>query len=149
MTESHQLYPVDQLVERLKIEEGFSKHCYICPAGAHTIGHGRNVDAAGGLGITEAEAEILLRNDVSRTIEECRRFGWFDDLDPDRQSVVVEMVFVLGITRFTKFRLMIFEIERDPSDFSAAARELLDSKFATQLPARATRLARLMAGNHV
>ena len=47
-------YPADILLRALKREEGFSAYCYMCPAGAHSIGYGRNIDGNGGLGITEA-----------------------------------------------------------------------------------------------
>lgn len=130
---------LDEIAEDLKAEEGFSEHCYMCTAGAHTIGYGRNIDANGGIGITEAEADYLLRNDIMRTIEEVRsRFEWFDELDDVRRSVVVQLAFQLGITRLSKFKLMLAAVAE--GDYERAADELLDSRFARQVPARADRL---------
>ena len=138
------MYPIDEIVESLKFEEGYRAHCYICTAGAHTVGYGRNIDADGGIGISENEADYLLRNDIERTIAECKRWGWFDDLDPPRQSVVVQLCFQLGYPRLAGFNRMLFALSRQ--DYETAAIELLDSRFATQVPERANRLADQMRG---
>jgi len=129
---------LDAIADDLKDEEGFSEHCYMCTAGAHTIGYGRNIDANGGIGITEAEADYLLRNDIMRTIEEVRRWPWFDQLDDVRKSVVVQLAFQLGITRLSKFERMLAALAQQ--NYDQAADELLDSLFARQVPNRAERL---------
>ena len=48
-------------VQQLKTDEGLRLKPYHCTAGALTIGYGRNLDA---VGITEAEADILLKADI-------------------------------------------------------------------------------------
>ena len=138
------MYPIDEIAEALKFEEGFSAHCYICTAGAHTVGYGRNIDADGGIGISEDEADYLLRNDIERTIEECKQWDWFDDLDPNRQSVMVQLCFQLGRPRLSNFKRMLSALA--DQDYEAAAIELLDSRFASQVPARANRLADRLRG---
>ena len=130
---------LDEVADDLKAEEGFSEHCYMCTAGAHTIGYGRNIDSNGGIGITEAEADYLLRNDIMRMTEEVRsRFEWFDGLDDVRASVVVQLAFQLGITRLSKFERMLAALAE--GNYDQAADELLDSLFARQVPNRAERL---------
>ena len=138
------MYPIDKIAEALKFEEGYSAHCYICPAGKHSVGYGRNIDEAGGIGISEDEADYLLRNDIERTIEECQRWAWFDALDPPRQSVLVQLAFQLGSPRLSGFNLMLSALSRQ--DYETAADELLDSRFATQVPERANRLAEQLRG---
>jgi len=138
------MYPIDEIADALKREEGYVPHCYICTAGAHTVGYGRNIDADGGIGISEDEADHLLRNDIDRTIKECQQWAWFDDLDPARQSVVVQLCFQLGRPRLSQFKLMLAALSQQPPDLIAAANELLDSQFANQVPARAARLAEQM-----
>ncbi len=138
------MYPIDEIADALKREEGFVAHCYICTAGAHTVGHGRNIDADGGIGISEDEADYLLRNDIDRTIAECQQWAWFDDLDPARQSVVVQLCFQLGRPRLSQFKRMLSALSQQPPDYELAAAELLDSRFANQVPARAARLAKQM-----
>ena len=141
-----QMYPVDEIAEALKFEEGYKGHCYICTAGAHTVGYGRNIDANGGIGISEDEANYLLENDIKRTIKECQRWTWFDELNPSRQSVVVQLCFQLGAPRLSQFKLMLAALSQQPPDYQTAADELLDSRFATQVPQRANRLADQMRG---
>ena len=136
-----QMYPIDEIAEALKLEEGYRAHCYICTAGKNSVGYGRNIDADGGIGISEDEATYLLRNDIDRTIEECRRWSWFDELDPVRQSVVVQLCFQLGRPRLSQFKRMLSALSQQPPDLIGAANELLDSRFANQVPARAARLA--------
>lgn len=139
------MYPIDEIADALKAEEGFVAHCYICTAGAHTVGYGRNIDQKhGGIGISEDEADYLLRNDIDRTISECQRWDWFDELDPVRQSVVVQLCFQLGRPRLSQFKRMLAALSQQPPDLIAAANELLDSRFANQVPARAARLAEQM-----
>ena len=139
------MYPIDEIADALKREEGYVPHCYICTAGAHTVGYGRNIDQKhGGIGISEEEADYLLRNDIDRTIKECQQWAWFDELDPTRQSVVVQLCFQLGWPRLSGFNRMLSALAKQPPDYELAAAELLDSRFANQVPARAARLAKQM-----
>ena len=140
------MYPVHEIAESLKREEGYRAHCYICTAGAHTVGYGRNIDADGGIGISDDEADLLLHKARERTIEECRRWSWFDELDPPRQSVVVQLAFQLGWPRLSNFNRMLTALAKQPPDYQTAADELLDSRFATQVPQRANRLADQLRG---
>ena len=129
---------VTAIVENLKIEEGYMATCYFCSAGAHTVGYGRNI-SEGGVGINEEEAEYLLKNDVYRTIDEVRqRWPWFDDCDKAAREVIVELCFQLGAPRLSGFVKCLAAFEVGDNDTAAA--ELLDSKFAKQVPARANRL---------
>ena len=136
------MYRIDEIAEALKREEGFSAHCYICTAGKNSVGYGRNIDADGGIGISEEEADYLLRNDIDRTIAECEQWGWFGDLQPAQQSVLIQLCFQLGYPRLTKFKRMLAALAEQ--DYDTAADELLDSRFAEQVPRRANRLAEQM-----
>ena len=136
----HTLYPIDKLVTDLTLEEGFRAHSYVCTAGAITVGVGRNIDAdAGGLGISEDEAQLMLKNDITRCINELENLSWFNDLDSKRQSVIIHLNFWIGTPRMLMFKNMITALQA--GDFNLAASELLDSKLARDIPARATRLA--------
>jgi len=132
------------IVENLKVEEGYSARVYHCTAGHLTIGFGRNVDKSG-LGISEEEATVLLKNDVVRTIDEVRqRWPWFDELNKGAREVMVELCFQLGAPRLSGFKKCLAALER--GDTATAAVELLDSRFAEQVPARANRLAARLRG---
>jgi lysozyme len=136
------MYRIDEIAEALKREEGFSAHAYLCSENRLTIGYGRNVDELGGIGISPDEAELLLRNDIDRTIAECEQWEWFGDLQPAQQSVLIQLCFQLGYPRLTKFKRMLAALAEQ--DYDTAADELLDSRFAEQVPRRANRLAEQM-----
>ena len=140
---------VDELTASLIIEEGFRAHAYHDTAVPPrlSIGYGRNIDKeGGGLGITEEEAEVMLRNDIDRSVQECSKFYWFDR-QPDRiKRVLIELCFQLGYPALSGFNRMLSALSAEPSNYETAADELLDSKFATQVPHRAKRLADRMRG---
>jgi lysozyme len=138
------VYPIDEIADRLKVEEGWSPTVYQCSQNKWTLGWGRNVDSTGP-GITKAEGEILLRNDIDRTIKELRAaLPWFDELDMTRTAVLVEVAFQMGLTTLRKFKLMLAALER--GDNAEAANQLLSSKYARQVPARAQRYAERLRG---
>jgi GH24 family phage-related lysozyme (muramidase) len=88
----NRLYPIDEVIESLREEEGWSNTIYKCTQGHWTIGYGRNVDPHTGIGISREEGEFMLANDVRRTIEELENaFPQFGDLDQPRTAVLVEL----------------------------------------------------------
>ena len=132
----------DEIVDVLEDEEGFRAHAYRDSLDNLTIGFGRCIQQGVGLGITHDEAKVLLENDVLRSIEECRRWPWFDAMTASRQSVLVQLVFQMGLTKAKTFKRMIAVLNSENPDYNMAADELLDSRFARQqAPARAQRLA--------
>lgn len=121
-------------------DEGIRLKPYRCTAGKLTIGVGRNLDDNG---ISHAEAIALLDNDIARVKAECgKAFAWFGALDDSRQDVILNMVFNLGVTRFSQFHQTIQHISR--GEYSAAADQMLKSLWAKQVGSRAVRLARKM-----
>lgn len=128
-----------QTIGHLKIDEGFRSRPYLDTENKLTLGYGWNLDRP----IRLAEAELRLRNDVSEAIAECaKNFPWFGELDLDRQSVLVNMAFNLGINRLLMFKKTLAAIEAH--DFSRAAEEMINSMWATQVKDRAVRLAAIM-----
>jgi len=138
---------IDEITASLMIEEGFRAHAYYDTAVPPrlTIGFGRNIDReGGGLGITEEEAEVMLRNDIDRSVQECANWYWFDR-QPDRvKRVLIELCFQLGYPALSGFNRMLSALSAD--NYETAAAELLDSKFAVQVPHRAKRLSDRLRG---
>lgn len=127
----------------LRKHEGYRKKVYKCPAGFDTVGYGRNLETNG---VTRAEAEILLQNDVAACAEALDgRFGWFHVLSDVRQAVLIDMAVNMGITRLRGFKLMLKALSL--GDYEAAAREMHHSKWRTQVPGRARRLIAMMRSN--
>ena len=124
----------------LQSDEGLRLKPYHCTAGKLTIGYGRNLEDRG---ITEAEAEYLLENDVSEIYEDLAEiYDFFTHLSPMRKAVLIDMAYNLGLGGLNKFQNMIKAI--DDGDYSTAASEMLDSRWASQVGDRAERLAKLM-----
>ena len=128
-----------QLIDDLKRDEGFRHFPYECSAGKLTIGYGRNLAK----GISHAEAEILLLNDISDAEEDLKQvLPDAELLGETRYRALVNMVYNLGINRFIGFKKMLKAI--NDGDFDRAADEMLDSLWHNQVGQRAERLADLM-----
>lgn len=120
--------------------EGLRLKPYRDTVGKLTIGVGRNLDD---FGLTKEEVLVLLHNDILRTMQEARRvFPWYPRLNAVRQNVVLNMVFNLGLYRFSQFKKTIGAIEG--KNWDTAAKEMLDSKWASQVGNRAIELAKMM-----
>ena len=130
------------LREMIKRHEGVETHAYKCSQNKTTIGVGRNIDPDGGIGLSEAEIDYLLNNDINRCIGELSGFVWFPDLNQERQNAIIDMVFNLGITRFKGFKNAIAAMSK--SDFDTAADEFYDSRWAKQVGNRAIEICEMI-----
>jgi len=137
-----------ELIDSIKLGEGFSRTAYRCSLGHLTIGYGRLIDPeVAGSGITEEEAEQLLTNDIERFEEAAERvvgsevWSW---LSQRRRDVLTEMAFNMGPGNLAKFQNMIAALEEQ--DYDLAAAEALDSRWAKQVGQRAERLAQRLRG---
>lgn len=151
------------LVRELIKDEGYKRKPYRCTAGKLTIGIGRNLDDVGltaeetiylfGQPLTKEEyiseftkhglslknAWFLCENDIDRSLRDLRLiFKNFDSFTDNRQRALANMMFNLGLSRFMGFRKMIDAIQI--GHWARAAREAIDSKWAKQVGARATRI---------
>lgn len=127
---------MSKLIEQLKIHEGVRTHAYFCSEDKITVGVGRNVDANGGLGLSEDEIDYLLSNDIKRCRDELElNFDWFKELDEVRQDAMINLCFNLGITSLRKFSKAIAAMSAQ--DYDTAAMEFLDSRWANQVGTRA------------
>lgn len=131
------------LAEQLIRDEREILHAYPDSQGYWTIGVGRLIDRRKGGGISHDEALFLLQNDVMRvTGELSETFPWTRVLDDARRGVLLNMAFNLGIHGLAEFRMMLGAAEQ--GDWETAAQEMLSSKWAQEVGARADRLAEQM-----
>ena len=131
-----------KIKEYIKENEGLRLKPYKCSAGKSTIGWGRNLDDKG---ISENEAELMLTEDINDCIDSlCSIFNYLGLrlLSEKRQLVLIDMIFNLGASRFSKFKKMIQAVK--DRDFEEAAKQLLESRYAKQVPNRANRNAEMM-----
>lgn len=126
----------------LKKHEGLRLKPYRCTAGKLTIGYGRNLDDRG---ITEEEADRLLHNDILLcSLQLDRDLPWWKYHPENVQMVLMDMCFNLGISGLLEFKRTLGYI-RDQK-YSAAAVEMLKSKWSSQVGARAKELSVMIQG---
>lgn len=144
------LQPNDaELVARLRLDEGVIKHEYKDSLGYSTIGVGRLIDKRKGGGLSDDEIDYLLANDIRRSIADLdRALPWWRGLTENRQRVLVNMCFNLGIgnakvgSGLLGFKNTLAMIER--GEYARAAAGMLNSKWARQVGDRSKRLSEMM-----
>jgi lysozyme len=127
------------LKDWIKKNEAFKSHPYIDTVGKLTIGWGRNIEDNG---ISKDEADHLFDNDFARCQRELAPYPWYVNQPQNVQYALMNMCFNLGIGRLLGFRKMIMALTA--KDYTNAAREALDSKWATQVGDRAKQVALMM-----
>lgn len=132
-----------RLAQDLERDEGFVPHAYQDSLGIWTIGIGRLVDRRKRGGITRDEALILLHNDIARHWEELTTdLPWLEDAPEAVQEVLANMAFNMGVPGLLNFTKTLALLQA--GNYTAAADEMLQSKWAGQVGARADRLAAMV-----
>ena len=130
--------------------EGKQNHVYIDTNGHPTIGIGFNLDRAnakdtlesinvnytdvrsGKVDLTDAQVEQLFQQDMQQAINEAQELiSNFDQLPPDRQMVVIDLIFNMGSGTFSEFKETINAIEAN--NWEKAAVEMQDSRWFDQV----------------
>ena len=129
----------ERLTKMLKRHEGVRSHAYKCSAGFITCGAGRNLDPAGGIGLSDSEIDMLLANDIARVDQELKdRFGWYSKLDSVRRDAMIDIAFNLGLTKLLGFKKALAAMET--GDYYWASIEFNASRWAEQVGDRAEEL---------
>lgn len=129
--------------EQLKRHEGCVLHAYKDHLGYTTIGVGRLIDSRRGGGISEAEADMLLSNDIARVIAGIeQKIDFLHRLPESVQEALVNMGFQLGVSGLAGFKNMLAALREH--DWDRAADEALDSRWAEQTPRRAQEVANMI-----
>lgn len=131
---------ITNLKDQLIRDEGVVLTAYVDSVGKTTVGVGRNlVD----VGLSLEEAMVMLTTDIARvTLGICKALPWTESLDEVRKSVLLNMAFNLGIAGLLKFTKTLDLVK--VKDYAGASREMLKSKWATQVGVRAIRLSQQM-----
>jgi lysozyme len=134
---------IAELTKQLNRDEGRRKSAYQDHLGFWTIGVGRLIDARKGAGLRNDEMDYLLRNDINDRVDALTRaLPWFQNLDDARRGVLLNMAFQMGTDGLLGFKNTLERIRT--GDYASAAAGMLQSKWATQTPERAARLAKQM-----
>ena len=131
----------EKLLDMITLHEGLELKPYKCTSDKLTIGIGRNIED---IGITEDEARYLLQNDLDRILKEVEHWAFLEKLDEVRQSVILDMVFNMGVSTFNANTWVKTFAAIQDNNWEKAANEMLDSKWAKQVGQRAIRLSQMM-----
>lgn len=141
---------IDKLRADLIADEGRVHKIYMCPAQHPTFGVGHMVkadDPECGLPVrsfvSPERVEEALAKDINTCIEDCRYiFPRFDNYPEEVQLICCNMMFNLGLPRFSKF--FKFRQSVEENRWLEAAEEMRDSRWHRQLPQRSGRLINRM-----
>lgn len=135
---------IEQLTAQLRRDEGQRPLAYQDHLGYWTIGVGRLIDSRKpGAGLRPDEIDCLLKNDIADRVQALTKaLPWFAKLDQARQGVLINMAFQMGTDGLLAFRQTL-GLVRD-GKYAEAADQMLKSKWASQTPGRAKRLAEQM-----
>ncbi|KVG77234.1 lysozyme [Burkholderia ubonensis] len=132
-------YDAAILKAELTRDEDRRKRIYTDTVGKVSGGIGRNLTDKG---FRDNEIDLMYQNDIAETEAWLdRSLPWWRSLDPVRQRVMMNMAFNMQ-AKLLGFRNFLAAAQR--RDWNTAATEMLDSLWARQVGARATRLAAMM-----
>lgn len=118
-----------RVAQQLLTDEGLRLKPYRCKAGKLTIGVGRNLDDRG---ITEAEALVLLDNDIKSFWGQLVvKLPWVMQAPEAIQEVLLNMCFNLGIDGLLGFPKMLKALQG--GDYAEAVRQMDDSAWSHQV----------------
>ena len=135
---------MEKLTAQLRRDEGTKSAAYQDSLGFLTIGVGRLIDSRKpGAGLRPDEIDYLLKNDIAdRVAALTKALPWFSVLDDARRGVLVNMAFQLGTAGLLEFSYTL-GLVRD-GKYAEASMQMLKSRWASQTPERAKRLAEQM-----
>ena len=140
---------MERLLESVKKHEGYRNKVYLDTLGKRTVGVGhlcvedfweddKEYDEKFLMDILEAD----LQNAIKGAKDLMSENGCMD-MDEIAEEIIIEMIFQLGKTGVSKFKNMWKALSG--LDYSTAASEMLDSRWAKQTPNRAQAMSAQMA----
>ena len=128
---------MSRLINKIKESEGFKGVEYLDSLNIPTIGFGTR------LPLTEAEAELILSFRLNQMISHLLEVKPLVlRLPQDKQEVLFEMVYQMGVNGVLNFKMMWLALEN--FKYNEASVEMIDSLWAKQTPNRANKLAEQM-----
>ena len=136
---------IEDLIEDLKRDEGWSAYAYQDSLGFWTIGYGFLVDKRKEVGLPKSIGEEWLTQAAKeRWNELTTRLPWILDQPDDVKRALGNMAYQLGVNGVRNFRRMLNALF--VGDRKKAAEEAMNSHWAEQTPQRARRVAALLRG---
>jgi lysozyme len=138
---------IERLKKQVIANEGVRKTAYKDTLNNWTIGVGHLIRLPDeeyllDKELTDLEVDQIFVTDLNQAIDDARKFIDADSIPDEAFEVVVDMAFNLGLPKLSKFKN--FQQALKDKDFVKASEEMLDSRWAKQLPNRSKRLAEIM-----
>ena len=128
------------IIEQLKIHEGYKPKVYKCTAGVDTIGIGFAIKD---LELSEDVCELILKEKLEVLEERFeKKFDWFKTSPIEVRNVMLNMAYQLGFRGFCKFKKTLSYLEN--AEWESASKEMLDSRWAKQTSNRANELSEII-----
>jgi lysozyme len=141
---------IEILKQELTEDEGCKYEIYLDHLGYKTFGIGHlcvatdpenNLDV--GAEVSKERVDECFLKDIEKVIEDCTiLYDNFFTFSDEVQLIIANMMFNLGRPRLTKF--FKFREAINKNDWQEAKIQMLDSKWAKQVPNRANRLSERM-----
>lgn len=126
------------LVKLLVRHEDDKKRAYLDIYGNITAGIGHNLSAHD---IADDIRSRWCREDATEFYNNLLTFPWFSKCNLARQIALIDMCF-MGFKKFCGFQQMIAALAEN--NYQLAAKELLNSDYAKEVPTRAAELANIL-----
>lgn len=127
---------INQITTQLTRDEGKRNIIYFDLEGNPTIGIGHNLKEA----ISNAAINQIFQDDLAEAESELQKnISWINSLEDVRYGALVNLNFNLGIDKLLEFKLMLAALQQ--GNYSEAAKQLLNSTYATEVGPRAQRLS--------
>jgi lysozyme len=92
-----------------------------------------------GTPVEKSRVTKVFEQDIQLVLQNCQQlYKDFNNLQEEAQLVIANMMFNMGLTRLSKFKKMKAAV--DARDWNRAANEMMNSKWHSQVMARANRL---------
>ena len=141
---------LDKLQQELAEDEGCKYEIYNDHLGYATFGIGHLVTDSDleygqeiGTEVSKERVDECFKADIEITIEDCNiLYSNFNDIPEEAQLILANMMFNLGRPRLSKFLKLKAAV--DDEDWMESSVQMMDSKWAKQVPNRAKRLCERM-----
>lgn len=121
---------MENAISLIKRFEGLSLSAYRCPAGVWTIGWGHTKNVRPLMSVSHAEADELLRNDVSEIFTKLTELSAEANvtLSPNQLAALTSFIFNVGFSAFR--RSTLWKLIRENPDNPDIARQFAKWKYA-------------------
>ena len=136
---------IDDLLNDLKFDEGWRPYAYQDHLEFWTIGYGFLIDERRGGELPKPVADMwLMYAATQRWNQLVSKIPWVLEQPENVQRALGNMSYQLGVNGVLNFKYMLAALQR--ADWNGAAEHALNSRWASQTPKRAQRIADLIRG---